>query len=93
MTSSEDSFPQVNLGVMESSMDEPAWMYFKPSYDEKVNCSHIVVLHEEDFRFFSHQCNKSPTVSVVSIRTPTSSKPQPDVTEKRLILSNKHIMQ
>ena len=53
-------------------------------YIEKGNCSHSVVLHEEDFRFFSHQCNKSPTVSDVSIRTPTSSKTQLDVTEKRL---------
>ena len=44
-----------------------------------------MVLHEEDFRFFSHQCNKSPTVSDVSIQTPTSSKTQLDVTEKRLI--------
>ena len=58
---------------------------FELSYVEKRNCSHSVVLHEKEFRFFSHQCNKSPTVSDVSIRTPTSSKTQLDVTEKRLI--------
>ena len=51
----------------------------EPFYVENGNYSRSVVLHEEDFRFFPHQSNKSPTVSDVSTRTPISSKTQSDV--------------
>ena len=60
------------------------WMTrdFQPYYDDKGNCSHSVVLNEEDCRLISN------TESDVSTRTPTSftsSTNQEDVTEKRLI--------
>ena len=55
---------------------------FQPCYDDKGNCSHSVVLNEEDFRLINN------TESDVSTRTPTSftsSTNHVDVTEKRLI--------